>query len=157
MIEGKKILTGCLAVALAFGMSLSCRAECFDEEINERDREILACVIYQEAGGDAASDLCRKMVGDVVLNRVDDERFPDTIEEVLTQEGQYGNWSETGIVWPKRASNAGEAEAVKRAYRIAEELLRGEHSDLYGNGYIWQAQIILGVDNVFADGLYFGR
>ena len=42
--------------------------------------EMLACGIYNEAGGDACSDKCRKYVGDVMLNRVDDPRFPNTLE-----------------------------------------------------------------------------
>ena len=56
------------------------------------DVEMLACVIYQEAGGDACSDECRMYVGDVVLNRVADSRFPDTIEGVLTAKFQYGTF-----------------------------------------------------------------
>ena len=46
-------------------------------------REMLACGIYNEAGGDACSDDCRRYVGDVMLNRVEDSRFPDTLEGVL--------------------------------------------------------------------------
>lgn len=121
------------------------------------DLELLACVIYQEAGGDACSDLCRFMVGDVVLNRVADSRFPDNIEEVLTQRGQYGTFSKTGVVWPARASNPGEAAAVERAYDIASRLLSGEHSKLYDAGYIWQAEFIQGKDVIEVDGTYFGR
>lgn len=119
--------------------------------------EMLACVIYQEAGGDACSDLCRFMVGDVVLNRVADSRFPDTIEEVLTQRGQYGTFSKTGVVWPARASNPGEAAAVERAYDTARRLLSGEHSELYDAGYIWQAEFIQGKNVIEVDGTYFGR
>ena len=105
-------------------------------EPNQADVEMLACVIYQEAGGDACSDLCRYYVGDVVLNRVNDERFPDTLEGVLTQRGQYGTFSRTGVVWPSRAKNPGEANAVQRAYDTAYDLLSGNHTELYGNGYI---------------------
>lgn len=123
----------------------------------EDDLELLACVIYQEAGGDACSDLCRFMVGDVVLNRMVDDRFPDTIEAVLTQRGQYGTFSKTGVVWPSRASNPGEAAAVERAYDTARRLLSGEHSELYGAGYIWQAEFIQGADVIEVDGIYFGR
>lgn len=121
------------------------------------DLEMLACVIYQEAGGDACSDQCRFMVGDVVLNRVADSRFPNTIEEVLTQRGQYGTFSKTGVVWPARASNPGEAAAVERAYDTARRLLSGEHSELYDAGYIWQAEFIQGKDVIEVDGTYFGR
>lgn len=126
-------------------------------DVPAEDLEMLACVIYQEAGGDACSDLCRFMVGDVVLNRVADSRFPDTIEEVLTQRGQYGTFSKTGVVWPARAGNPGEAAAVERAYDTARRLLSGEHSELYDAGYIWQAEFIQGKDVIEVDGTYFGR
>lgn len=126
-------------------------------EPDEAEVEMLACGIYCEAGGDACSDLCRYMVGDAMLNRVGDPRFPDTLEEVLTQKGQYGRFYWTGIVWPERASNPGEAAAVARAYETARALLSGEHSELYGEGYIWQAEFAQGTDVIYLDGIYFGR
>lgn len=119
--------------------------------------EMLACLIYQEAGGDACSDLCRMRVGDVALTRELDPRFPDTLEEVLLQPGQYGTFSRTGIVWPARASKPEEAAAVQRAYETAEKLLSGEHSDLWGLGYIWQAEFPQGTDVILDSGIYFGR
>ena len=79
-----------------------------DEEL-----ELLACVIYCEAGSDSISDETRRMVGEVVLNRVADDRYPDTILEVLTQRSQYGRFHWTGVVWPSRATK--EKEAVERA------------------------------------------
>lgn len=120
------------------------------------DRERLACVIYQEVGGNAQCDECRKRVGDIVLNRVNDPRFPNTIEGVLTQSGQYGRFSWTGIVWQSRAHNAGEKAAVERAYRVADELLAGNHSELYGNGYVWQAGFAQG-SGFWCCGHFFGK
>lgn len=119
--------------------------------------EMLACVIYQEAGGDACSDKCRMYVGDVVLNRMASDRFPDTMEEVLTQKYQYGTLWKTGIVWPSRASNPGESSAVERAYETARKLLSGEHSEIYDKGYVWQAEFIQGTEGFWCDGMYFGR
>lgn len=119
------------------------------------DIEMLACIIYQEAGGDAACDECRMRVADVVLNRVEDERFPDSILKVLTQEGQY--CMEDGIKWPERRSLPIEAHAVERAYETAERVVFGEHSDIYGKGYIWQAAFVQGVDNIECCGIIFGR
>lgn len=126
-------------------------------EIDAAVLDMLACAIYTEAGGDACSDLCRQMVGDVVLNRVEDPRFPDAMEEVLTQEKQYSTWYWTGIQWPERASQPEEATAVERAYDTARALLDGNHSSLYGQGYIWQAEFSQGSDVIHIDGLYFGR
>ena len=118
---------------------------------------LLACIIYQEAGGDAACDDCRRRVADVVLNRMAHSSFPYTIHGVLTQYAQYGRMHWTGVVWPERAKNPSEAAAVERAYRIAEEVLSGHHSELFGKGYIYQAEFIQGQDNIYCCGHYFGR
>lgn len=126
-------------------------------EYTDAELEMLACVIYQEAGGDAASDECRYMVGDIVLNRIADDRYPNTMEGVLTEKFQYGAFYWTGIRWPDRAYSTGEAAAVQRAYEIALALLEGTHSKLYGAGYIFQAEFVQGIDVVYKDGLYFGR
>lgn len=119
--------------------------------------ELLALVIYQEAGGSMHCDECRRMVADVALNRVADDRFPNTLAGVLTQKAQYGRLYWTGLVWPSRAKKAAESTALSRAYRIAEEVLNGQHSDLYGKGYIWQAEFKQGKDNIYHCGHYFGR
>ena len=120
------------------------------------DLESLALVIYQEAGGDACSDETRLAVGTVVMNRVADPRFPDTISGVLTQKGQYGRLYWTGLVWADRASKAAEKHAVARAYRCAEKILEGYRS--FGADVIWQAEFSQGSEIVaFQDGLYFCR
>ena len=124
---------------------------------NMSDLEMLACVIYQEAGSDSICDDCRRRVADVVLNRVADSRFPNSIYKVLTAKNQYGKFCKTGIVWPKCAKYAGEKHAVERAYRIAEEVLNGQHSDLYGKGYVWQAQFKQGTSGFWCCGTYFGK
>lgn len=135
--------------------------ELVEEEIvvDPEDLEMLACVIYQEAGADYCCDDCRRRVADVVLNRVEDDRFPDNIQDVLTQKRQYGRYYWTGVVWPERAKNDCEKHAVERAYRIAEEVLKGEHSELYGEGYIWQAEFKQGTGVVYCDQckIYFGK
>lgn len=125
--------------------------------IDPEELEMLACVIYQEAGGDKHCDACRYRVGDVVLNRIADSRFPNTMYKVLTAKAQYGRFYWTGIVWPDRAYSSGEAHAVERAYEVAENLLTGHHSSLYGKGYIWQAEFVQGKDNIHCCGHYFGR
>lgn len=126
-------------------------------EVDPYELEMLAIVIYQEAGGNKSCDDCRRRVADVVLNRVAHPKYPDTIEKVLTQKSQYGRFHWTGIKWPKRAQNKYEQDAVARAYRIAEEVLRGEHSDLYGEGYVYQAEFKQGKSGFWHCGHYFGK
>lgn len=129
----------------------------------EADLEMLALVIYQEAGADAYTDELRQMVGEVVLNRVADDRFPDTMEEVLTEVteagyGAYGRLHWTGIVWPERASYASEVHAVDRAYDIAEKLLSGSVERLLPEDVVFQAEFEQGTDCVEQqDGFFFCR
>ncbi len=124
----------------------------------EEELEILAIIIYQEAGGDACSDETRQMVGEVFLNRVASGRYPDTFEEVATQKKQYGRLYWTGLKWPDRASNPGEAHAVARAYECAEALLTGTVERLLPEGTIFQAEFPQGTEVVAEqDGFYFCR
>lgn len=117
--------------------------------------EMLALVIYQEAGSDACSDDTRLMVGTVVMNRIADPRFPDTMYEVLTAKLQYGELYWTGIVWPSRASHPTEAAAVERAYAIAERILLGERA--FEEDVVFQAEFIQGEIVEYSDGMYFCR
>ena len=118
--------------------------------------EALALAIYQEAGGDMCSDETRMMVGNVVMNRVADSRYPDTIEEVLLQKQQYGRLYWTGLVWPERHTNPGEAHAVARAYECAERILNGER--VLPDDVIYQAEFVQGREIVAQqDGFYFCR
>lgn len=122
----------------------------------EEELEHMAMVIYQEAGGDACSNETRLAVGTVVMNRVNDPRFPDTICDVLMQERQYGKYYWTGLVWPARASSQSEAHAVERAYECARKILDGYRS--FDSDVIWQAGFVQGTEIVsYQDGIYFCR
>jgi len=120
----------------------------------EEEREILAIIIYQEAGADYCSNDTRLKVGTVFLNRVASDEFPDTFYEVATAEAQYGTLHWTGIQWPDRASSPLEAHAVERAYEIADQLLAGYRS--FDEDVIWQAEFPQGTETIsFQDGIYF--
>ena len=120
------------------------------------DLELLALVIYQEAGSDTCSDDTRLKVGTVVLNRVADDRFPNTIREVVTQPSQYGLLHWTGAEWPERAGNPSEAAAVARAYDCAVRLLKGER--FLPADVVFQSEFVQGSEIVaHQDGFYFCR
>lgn len=55
----------------------------------EEDRRLLADCIYWEARGQSFE--CQCYVGQVILNRVYDRRYPNTIRGVIGQPGQYAN------------------------------------------------------------------
>ena len=67
-------------------------------EYSENDLYLLSHLIAGEAND--CSTLMKQYVGSVALNRVEDSRFPDTLEEVINQPGQYsctwdGNFERT--------------------------------------------------------------
>lgn len=74
------------------------------------DYETMAHLIYAEGGGQG--ETCMLYIGSVLLNRVESDRFPNTIKECINQPGQYSvkNW------YMNR-------EPSEEAYFVAEYLL----------------------------------
>lgn len=54
--------------------------------ISDQDYDSLLRIVEAEAGGEDADG--KLLVANVVLNRVNNERFPDTVTEVVMQKGQ---------------------------------------------------------------------
>ncbi len=125
-----------------------------DKTYTDEELDILALIVYQEAGGDRVSDDTRRLVAQVFLNRVNDSRFPDSFYEVATAERQYGRLYWTGIVWPDRASSQAEAHAVERAYKIAQEVLESD-DPICPEDVIFQAEFVQGDIYAEQDGMYF--
>lgn len=72
-----------------------------EETYTETDVFWLSRLIYAESGSDACSDDLQLAVGSVVLNRVESDLYPNTIEQVIfdTHWGvQYG-CTKTGMIW----------------------------------------------------------
>ena len=125
-----------------------------DKTYTDEELEILALIVYQEAGEDRVSDDTRRLVAQVFLNRVNDSRFPDSFYEVATAERQYGRLYWTGIVWPERASSPAETHAVERAYKIAQEVLESD-DPICPEDVIFQAEFVQGDIYAEQDGMYF--
>lgn len=54
------------------------------------DYETIAKVVQAEAGNQSLEG--KRLVAAVVLNRVDNEIFPDTVDEVVSQQGQFSTY-----------------------------------------------------------------
>lgn len=118
------------------------------------DFDRMACAIYKEAGGDDCGDDTRIMVGNVILNRRENELFPNSIEDVLMQYRQYNTFCWTGIVWPESAQS--EPHAVERAYECAARVLEGTR--LLPDDVLYQAEFPQGTETVvYQDRTYFCR
>ena len=80
------------------------------------DVDLLALVIWNEARGEPAA--AKVLIAETVLERVRDERWPDTIEGVLTQAGQFQNFNVSAQPSPW-------AKGWKECVRAARAALRG--------------------------------
>lgn len=111
----------------------------------------LMCVVYQEGGGGSKiTDDELLCYGCVVLNRVKSKDFPDTIEKVLTQKGQYRGF-EKGVFLIDRTDNPLEIEAIVRCFNIALRVLDGERGkndkgEYMPNTVIWQSNKMQGTE-----------
>jgi len=112
-----------LAVTLAGAGTIETESE---KSYTDEDLYILSHIISAEAGN--CSEDMMLSVGSVVLNRVADDRFPDTIEEVVFQKGQYSpTWN-----------GAYYQEPTEGAQKVAEQLLtEGSQIDA---SVVWQAE-----------------
>lgn|GEM_PF-1136582 len=95
----------------SFGASLPSRGEM---QISAEDFELLARIIHAEARGEDFEG--QIAVGAVVLNRLADARFPNTIREVIYQPGAFTAVSDKQINLTPNQS----------AFLAAEAALRGE-------------------------------
>lgn len=74
------------------------------QQINQQkavEFDLLCKLVYAEARGE--SEYGQRLVVDVVLNRVDSDKFPNTIEEVIYEEDQFTPVS-TGVIYSAEPS-----------------------------------------------------
>lgn len=86
----------------------------------EDDLFYLAAAVCREAGG--SSEEIQLLVANVVINRVNSSRYPNTIYGVLTQRMQYGTMWKYGISFPKWANQ----KVKNQCYSVARRILEGE-------------------------------
>lgn len=94
------------------------------KKIDDNDLWYLSRVIQAEAG--YCSTEMMEGVGSVVLNRVADERFPNTIPEVVEQPGQYST-----------ASYLATQDPTAEVLEVAKDLL--ENGSKFPGDVIYQA------------------
>lgn len=114
------------AVRMAFKKELAARKRL------QKDIELLAEVIYHENWHTDKNRLAAYYTGAVVMNRVHSKDWPNTIESVLYQKGQY---STTKYFFTK--------ELPAEVYEMAERILRDGTDDVPDN-VIFQAMRPLG-------------
>lgn len=99
-----------------------------EKPYTDEDLELLAHLLNGESGADWCSDEMVYGVGSVALNRVNSSEFPDTLEEVIYQPGQYACVNDGNF----------EKEPSERCYQIAEELLL--NGSVFPEDVVFQAE-----------------
>ena len=104
---------GIVGPLTAAKMGISVNSATSSSNYNSNDRYLLAKVIYAEARGESYTG--QVAIGAVVLNRVEDSRFPNTIAGVI-----YQPWAFTAV-------NDGQInlEPNQKAYQAADDALNG--------------------------------
>ena len=156
----KKFLLGLAGVVLAGSFSLPVKAsgytevgqygrpfiltfddteEQIEEEIRLGEMEVLAQLVEAEAGNQSFEGKC--LVVDVILNRVESDEFPDTISEVIFQDGQF-SVVENGE-FNKAAYNMKDSDFAAVAYEVElhsnkEVLYFNNCSNVFGTGKLFK-------------------
>ena len=90
------------------------------QEYSETDLRLLSAIIFCEAGNQCYAG--QKAVGIVVMNRVKSDEFPNTVEEVLYQPGQFTP-AQTGFLSSSLSeydSGTLPSECIRAAKRVLE-------------------------------------
>ena len=120
-------------------------------EVDYDDMLLLAQVIHTEAGSSWLPDEWRLAVGEVVLNRVASPEFPNTLEEVVYQPGQYSaanrSWFDTLV--PFRSS-------VEAAFRLLSgERVLNDPSVVFQSGAKQGSGVALELTDSLYGSVYF--
>lgn len=88
--------------------------------ISNEDIDLLALVTMAEAEGE--SELGKRLVISTVLNRVDSEHFPDTVEEVIYQTNAFSS------MWNGRVDKCYVSDDIRQL--VKEEILNRTDNDV---------------------------
>ena len=120
MIENVKIAAVEAKIAYEAKLEEERRAAEEAEAAQQAEKELLASLIFCEAGNQPYEG--QVAVGAVVMNRINSSSYPDTMEEVIYQSGQF---SPAMSGWLDRVrANQGYTEAAMQA---AEDALAGSN------------------------------
>ena len=101
---------------------------------SEEDLDLLARIIYAEAGCTCIPNWVQRMGGSVVLNRVKSPYYPNTIREVIYQPGQYSPAWNGSINWTPDNRTRENARYLLENGSICPGNVIGQNSIITGSG-----------------------
>lgn len=93
------------------------------DNLSDYDKELICRILYREAGGEEEDG--QRAVVEVILNRLLSEKYPNTIEEVLSQENQFSTWIYRAGVSEENLANS--ALIIEKVYNEEDSILTEEY------------------------------
>ena len=93
-----KMLTKILLISLLFTVYFSTNVKAMNRwgiELTLEEIETLGRIVQLECGYDIQESKCATI--ETIFNRIFDPRYPNTLEEVLSQKGQFSTWKNRSI------------------------------------------------------------
>lgn len=115
MAKIKKMAALILTVIIVWTSIPVCAAENIEEEIYYDSLELLAICVEAEAADQGLEG--KRMVADVILNRVDDADWPDSIEGVISQPYQFTSYWDGGMARAVPSEETFEAVRMELEHR----------------------------------------
>lgn len=113
-------------------------------KVSSADRKLLAQLVKREAGGESFKG--QKAVVEVVLNRVLDSRFPNTIRGVVFQKGQFSTAAKLSKTTPTQTN-----------YDAVDHVLEHGATVLHGNYVYFSAGKCHGSGRIKIGNQWFGK
>lgn len=115
-----------------------------------KDLKLLAKIINAEAGNQPYKG--KVAVGNVIMNRVDHPKFPDTIKDVVYQKGQFSPVSNGSIHKEPNKESIQAAKEVLNGYRVVDDnVLYFYNPDISTSGWIFTREVVNRIgDHAFA-------
>ena len=96
--------------------------------MNLSDRDLLAKTIQAEAGNQSQVGMLG--VGSVIMNRLRNPGFGNSLQEVILKPGQFSPWnSYTGFAGGAQGQDMMNLQPSQMAYSVADQILAGNYND----------------------------
>ena len=90
-------------------------------ELSQEDIQLFARLLWQEARGESREG--QQAVAEVILNRLVDEDFPDTIRGIVYAEGQFPNTDRLGEATPTQTQYDAIDRALNGPYILPKDVV----------------------------------
>lgn len=117
------------------GNEVTLEIQSMQDAKQEYEYELICRCVEAEAGNQSL--IGKRLVADVILNRVDDPRFPNSVKEVIYQPGQFAVVANGSIYTVTPSEETKQAVSMELIERVEREIVYFNSGDYpsYGEKY----------------------